>query len=122
VLNGVAQGKVDYPATEGIQEDLPFPVQDNEGLAGILPANFHVMPAQGGANAGAESLGDCFLPRKTRGDKRAGRFMGQTISQFVRAQDAPNETVSMFFAGRFDSVNLDDVNAGAEDQGWFRLV
>ena len=58
------------PAARG-QQGLAFAVQHDVGLAGFFAADFHVLPAQLRADAGAKGLGDGFLAGKARRQKRA---------------------------------------------------
>ena len=89
-------------------------MQHHVRLAGFFAANFHVLPAQFRADAGAERLGDRFLGRKPRRQKRPRPFVGKTIGCFAGSEDALEKAVAKFLVSRFDALDLDDIHACAK--------
>jgi hypothetical protein len=116
VLLRVAEADVKGPSAPLGKQRLPLPMKHDVGLSGFLPAYFHVVPSQLRADACAERLGDRFLGREPRRQKRPGRFVRKTIRQFGRMQDSLDESFAEFSVGRFDAVHFDNVDADAENQ------
>ena len=96
-------------------------MQNHERLAGFLFANFHVLPAELRADAGAERLGNGFLGRKPRREERRGIFVRQAVGDFVRQQNPVHEPLAKFFVRRCDARDFDDVNARAQNHGIYDL-
>jgi hypothetical protein len=94
-------------------------VEHDVRLAGFLPPDFHIVPSQLRANPGAKGLGNGFLAGKARGDKWAGGFVGETVSEFVREENAANETLTVLFISQFNPANFNNVDACAENQSFF---
>jgi len=113
VFFGVAEGNVDATGAAPGEQFQAFAVQDDARFAGVFAANFHVLPAELRANAGAKSLGDGFLGGKTRGKKGAGKFVGQTVGRFGGMKNALEESLAVPFAGGFNAGHFDDVYAAA---------
>ena len=98
------------------QEGLAFAVEDNIRFPGLLAAYFHVLPAQLPSDAGAEGLGDGFLAGKARRQIGAGGFVREAVGQFGGAEDSLQESGAELFAGSFNALHFNDVNAGTEYQ------
>ena len=90
-------------------------MQNDERLAGIFAAHFHVLPAELPADARAKGFGDRFLCRKTRGEERRGISMREAISDFGRAQYPVQKALAELLVGSADARHLDDVDAGAQN-------
>ena len=96
-------------------------MQHHEWLAGFLAPDFHVLPAQLRADAGAERLGNGLLGREPHGQERRGILVRETVGDFVRMQDTVHEPPAEFFVRRCDARHFDDVNANAENHGIYDL-
>ena len=105
----------------GLEQFFSPAVQDHERLAGVLAPDFHVLPAQLRADAGAERLGNRLLGREPRRQERRGIFVRETVGDFVRVQDAVDKPLAEFFVRRGDARHFDDVNANAENHGIYDL-
>ena len=90
-------------------------MQHHERFPGFLAPDFHVLPAKGRADAGAERLGNGLLGREPRREERRRVFVRETIGDFVRVQDAVHEPLAELFVRRGDAAHFNDVNAGAQD-------
>jgi len=122
MFGGVTETEMNDAAAPFAQEGLAFAMQDHERFAGSLAADFHVLPAQLPSDPGAEGLRDGFFSGKTRRQKWAGGFVGEAVGQFGGAKNSSQKPIAEFFAGRFNALHFDDVNAGTEYQsGWVRF-
>jgi hypothetical protein len=113
VFPRVAERDVNAARTAPGEQFQAFAVQNDKGFAGVFAANFHVAPAELRANAGAKSLGDGFLGRKSGGQKWAGDFVGETVGRFGGMKDAVQESFAMPFARGFNAIHFDKVYAAA---------
>ena len=110
---GVAESEVDN-AGAAAGEQLPgLVMEENEGFAGFLAADFDVLPAELGADAGAKGLGDGFFGGETRGEKRRGIFVGKAVGHFGGPEEAAEESFAVLCAGGRNAVHFNDVNAAA---------
>ena len=117
VIGRVAQADKQSFRAAGLEQFFPLAVQDHERLAGFLAPDFHVLPAELRADAGAERLGNGLLGRESHGQERRGILVRETVGDFVRVQDAVHEPLAEFFVRRRDARHFDDVNANAENHG-----
>jgi len=108
VFSGVAEGEVDATGAAPGEQFQALAVQDDVGFAGIFAANFHVVPAELRANAGAKGLGDGFLGRKSGGQKWAGNFVGETVGRFGGMKDAIEKSFAVPLARGFNAVHFDE--------------
>ncbi len=72
VLLGVAEADEEGTGGTGVEEGQAAFVEDDVGLPGGFSGNFHVAPAEFGADAGAEGFGDGFLGGEAGGEEGAG--------------------------------------------------
>lgn len=115
---GVAERKVDFPSAPSREEALPPAVEDDVRLAGFLAPDFHIVPGQMRANASAKSFGNGFLAGESRGDKGARGFVGETVGEFVREENAAHEAIPVFFIRQFNAAHFNQIDAGAENQAF----
>ena len=66
---------MDVAAAASLEQFLPLAVQDDVRRAGVAAGDLHVEPAQLGADAGAERLGDRLLGGEARGQTWRGVFV-----------------------------------------------
>ena len=121
VVGRVAQADEQPFRPAGLEQFFSLAVQDHERLAGCFAPDFHVLPAQLRADAGAERLGNGLLGREPHGQERRGIFVREAVGDFVRVQDTVDKAIAEFFVRRCDARHFDDVNAHAENHGTYDL-
>lgn len=121
VIRRVAQADEQIFCAARLEQFFSLAVQHHERLAGFLAADFHVLPAELHADAGAKRLGNRLLGREPRGDERRGIFMRQTVSDFVRVQNPVEKPLAEPLMRRLHPRDLDDVNAHAQNHGIYDL-
>ena len=111
----VADAKVDEVAASFPEQIEPLAVHHHVRLAGVVLGHLHVVPAELGADAGAECLGDCLLGGEPRGQKRRGILVPQAVLNLGGEQNALSEPLAEFLVRGADALDLYDVDAGAEN-------
>src|SRR5438552_16654551 len=112
---GMAEADEHGARASGLQQLLAGLVQDHEGLAAFFAPDFHVLPAEFGADAGAEGFGNSLLGRKARGQEWGGGFVRKTIADFIGVQDALEESLAESLVGSVNAGDFDDGNANAQN-------
>src|SRR4051812_47201524 len=90
-------------------------MHDDVGFTAFLSTDFHIMPAELGADARAERFRYGFLRCESRRQKRPRFFVRQTIADLTRQQNAIHESLTKFFIGSFDAGNFDQINSDSEN-------
>ena len=80
-----------------------FTVQHHKRFAGFLAPDFHVLPAECRADAGAERFGNGFLGREPRREERGRVFVRPAIRDFAWQQNPVHEPLAEFFVGGGDA-------------------
>ena len=111
----MADAEVDEVAAAFPEQVESLAVQHHVRLAGVVLGHLHVVPAELGADAGAERLGDRLLGGEPRGQKRRGILVPQAVLNLGGEQDAPGKPLAESLVRGADALDLDDVDASAEN-------
>jgi len=112
---GVAEAEVEVPTATLFEEAEPGAREPDVRLAGATAEDLDVLPAERMADAGTEGLRDGFFGGEARCQVGCRRLEGEAVRDFGGAKNAFQEAFAEPLMGGLDSVDLDDVDADAED-------
>lgn len=119
---GVSKGKGGAGDAEA-GGDLGCAAMESEGgPAGELADNLEFEPGDAEADAGAEGLGAGFFGGKAGGKALGGFALAQAVCLFRGGIDTIEEAGPVTLDGAMDAVNLDQVDAGADDHASFQTT
>lgn len=112
---GMAEADEHDAAIAFFQKPFAFVVQNDIRLSAGLAPDFHIVPAQLRADAGAKRFGDGLLRSESCREKWPGCLVRQTITDFRRMQDTIEKSLAEFFVRRRDAVHFNNIYANSKD-------
>src|SRR5438552_10489841 len=111
---GVAEGDQRGNHAALGRELLRWTGKDQKRFAVWFLANVDVAPTHRFADAGAESFGNRFLRRKTRGQMTRGKFHRHGIFNFAFGEDAMKKAIAEATARMLNARAFDKIDTNAE--------